>query len=95
MQIIRREIRPQPRAVTENGAIFHQPVFEKNFLAGDDVLAGEQNLSVRVHDFGRNRRLVGVGVIREQPHHKESEEHDECHRLNPAFGNQQTLFYHS
>ena len=74
--------------MAENRAVFHQPVFEKNFLAGGDVRAGEQNISVGVHDFGRNRRLVGVSIICEQPHHKKTKKHDQRDRLNPAFGDQ-------
>lgn len=53
--------------------------------------AHEQNLSVRIYDLGRNRRLVGIGVIREQPHGEKTEQHHERHRLNPAFGDQQFL----
>jgi hypothetical protein len=42
--------------------------------------------------LGRNRRLVGVSAIREQPHDEKPKEHHERNRLNPPFGNQQILF---
>ena len=50
MKIIGGEVRAEIRAVAEDGAVLHEAVFEKDFLAGGDVGACEKKLAVSAHN---------------------------------------------
>ena len=65
MEIVGREVGAEIGAMAEDRAIFHQPVPEKDFLAGNDIRSREEDVSGRIDHLRRDRRLVCVGAIGE------------------------------
>ena len=58
----------------EDGAVLHQTVLQKYPLPGPDVLVGEDDVALRVHDPVRNWGLPRVRPVSQQPEHEEAEE---------------------
>jgi hypothetical protein len=45
VQILGRKIGTQIRTMTPDRAVFHQAVFEKNFLAAEDIISTEDRVA--------------------------------------------------
>ena len=89
MKVVCREVRTEIRAVSEDRAIFHQSVAEKHFLAGNHIRSREKDLSARINDLRRNRRLIRVGSIGEHAENQKTAQHNDHNRLHPSLRNQQ------
>jgi hypothetical protein len=70
--------------VAEDRAVLHQSVAQEELLARLHIRAREHLAARRVDHAYRNRRLLLVRAVGEQPEHEEAEQHDQGHRLHPA-----------
>jgi hypothetical protein len=75
--------------VAEDGAVFHQAVLQEDLLAGLNVEARENNVSVWSDNAPWNRRLTRVSAIGEQTEHEKTKEEHDDDGLNPALRDQQ------
>src|SRR5215469_18417151 len=89
MKVISGKVRSEIRAMTEDGTILHQTILQEDFLAGRNVFAREQRLSVGAKDGRRNRRFVGVRAVGEDSENEKAEQTDNYGCLYPALRNEQ------
>ena len=61
MQVCGGKIRPEVRPMSPDGAVFHESIFEKYFLARHDILPGQQGFPRGGDNFIGNGRSVAVG----------------------------------
>src|SRR5207244_3109299 len=87
MQIVSGEIRTEIGAVSEDRAVFHQPIAEKYALTSKDVGTGKQQASGRINNFGRERRFPSVRAIGQEAQNQEAKQEDYHYRLNPRLRN--------
>ena len=93
MEILGGKVGAKIRAMSEDGAIFHQAVSQKDALPGHDVGARkEDGAGLAFHDFG-NGRLIVIGVVGEYAHNEEADDEDDGRGLNPAVGDHQRPFF--
>lgn len=84
-QIVGGEVGAKVPTVADDGPILHEASVIEGFLPGNDVVMSKQHLS------GGGDNLVGygygvvIGVIREDAHHRESQDHHKGDPLHPAF----------
>ena len=72
MKVVCREVRTEIRAVSEDRAIFHQAVAKKHLLACNYISSCKYELSARIDNLRRNRRLVSVCAIGENAENKKA-----------------------
>jgi hypothetical protein len=75
--------------VPEDGTVLHQAVAQEDPLPGPNILPGEDDLTLRVHDPIGDRRLSRVRPIRQKPEHEKAEQNYQRHGLNPALRDKQ------
>ena len=84
-QIVGGEVGAKVPTVADDGPILHEASVIEGFLPGNDVVMSKQHLS------GGGDNLVGygygvvIGVISEDAHHRESQDHHEGDPLHPPF----------
>ena len=87
-QIVGGEVGPEVGAVPEDRAVLHQPVVQEYLLAGLHISGRVEHRPRRIDGALRNRRLGGVGPVRQQPHHEEAEQQHQRDPLDPALRDQ-------
>ena len=90
MEVVGREVRAEIGAVAEDRAVLHQPITQKDFLAGHDVRPREENLSARIDDLSRDGRLIRIGPVGEHAENQKAAQHHDHNCLNPALCDEQT-----
>ena len=73
VQVIVGEVRAEVGAVAEYRPVLHQPVVKEDLLAGADVTSGEQNPAGGIDEPCRNRRVVLIGLVGQDPEDQEPE----------------------
>jgi hypothetical protein len=89
LKIVCREVGTEIGAMAEDGAILHQPVAKKDFLAGNDIRSRKEDLAGRIDDPRRDGWLVGVGAIGEDAEKKKPTQDHDRNRLDPALCDEQ------
>ena len=89
MQIVGGEVGAEVGAVTEDRAVLHEPVVEKDLLPGADVVTREDHPAAGIHDPIGNRRVGLVGAVGEKDQDEEPGDEDESRDLQPGSGDQQ------
>ena len=85
-QVLGGVVGAQVGAVPEDGAVLLDPAGQEDVLPAGDVLPGVDDLAVLADDLLRQRHRMGVGAIREHPHHEEAEDQHQCDALDPPLG---------
>ena len=84
MQVIGGEVGPEVGAVTEDRAVLHEAVVQKDLLARADVVPGKEHPAAGIHHAVRDRRIRLVGQIGQQAEDEETDNDDQARDLQPG-----------
>ena len=90
MEIVGGEIRTEIGSMAEDRAVLHKAIAEEHPLSFSDVLVGEEYITSLPYCSRRNRWFVFVRPVREKTQDKETKNHYDGDRLNPAIRDEKT-----